>query len=92
MYLEDVAPILPSHNGHDFNNIIVQSKKYTVRTTDTTPIPFFDMIYGFKGKGVLGNSIKMFKKSMKIGVGLCHAKFYNAIVVNANQIFLGLVA
>lgn len=92
MYLKDVAQILPSHNGHDLNHIIVQSKKYTVRTTDTTPIPFFDVIYGFKGKRASGNSVKMFKKSMKIGVGLCHAKFYNAIVMDSYQIFLGLVA
>ena len=84
---KDSIYVLSSNNCHYFNNIFIYSKVYTVRSANAPSIALFYVIHRFKGKWSLGNNIKIFKKRIKVFIGLRQPELLNSVMMDSYQIF-----
>src|SRR5690606_22649106 len=90
--LKYIFQILHSNNCHYLNLIIIDSVIYGVRTTRTSSISCFYVIYRFKSKWSLGNNFKIVKNSIKIFISLSNTKIFDYKMMNANQVLFSCIA
>lgn len=74
--------ILPPHNSHNFNDIVIKAKEDTVYAANTATVSGLDVFYRFKSERLCCDAFKTSIEAFKISVGLSHPKLLNTVVVN----------